>query len=129
MRREVEVVENLRDLLARSLLVILVRETDAPEISRIERMRGAEFDTAAVEEQLAGDIADLAVAVAREQRNFLADFLIDADTITVAVAETAAIVGPRPHSIVPLGQAERPRDVFELGELEHRVGERAELIV
>ena len=97
MRREIEVVEDLGDLLARSLLEILVREANAPEISRIERMRGTELDAAAVEEQLARDVADLAVAVAREQRDGLADSLIDADTITVAVAETP-LLSDLPHT-------------------------------
>src|SRR5262249_42162059 len=100
---------------------------DAPEIFRMDRVRRAELDTAAVEVLLARNVADLAVAVAREQCDGLRHLLVDAESVPIAIAEAAAVVGPSPDAIVPLARAE-VRDVLELRELEHRVGQRAELI-
>ena len=51
--REVEIVVPLREFLARPGSKSGVREADAPEIVRMNRVRGAELDTAAVEVLLA----------------------------------------------------------------------------
>src|SRR5262245_38410502 len=101
MTGKVHIVVALRELLARPLLEVRMCEADAPEVLGMDGMRCAELHASAVEVLVARDVADLSVAVAREEGNGLRDLLIDADAESISISQAAAVIRPPPDAVVP----------------------------